>query len=319
MTWHVVGDPSITGKLVWQVSRQNDFSDYVCITARLLIPQRNYEHREALAAAATAIITQGPQWISESDGHWSVDLDAMRATIPEGSSLPAWVSGVRSQQPLVAPGFEFSTSASDGGRLMATALSIDRISNPSITLDFVFSEDLVQSGHPALVSDQPAHLHESLQRFFDDNGDGPTAFVMMKFGQTQAHSAILAAIRSVLEGWGVRALRADDREYHPDIFSNIQTYMHGCTFGIAVFERLEGDDFNPNVSLEVGYMQALQKRTCLLKDKTLKSLNTDLVGKLYRSFDTQNSTHTIPPVLDGWLTDWSGELGIDHRDKRRTS
>ena len=82
------------------------------------------------------------------------------------------------------------------------------------------------------------------------------------------------------------------------------TYIIGCGFGIAVFERLEQDEFNPNVSLEVGWMYGLGKSVCLLKDKTLTTLpHADLVGKLYRQFDPQNPKGTIPQVLSKWLND----------------
>lgn len=60
---------------------------------------------------------------------------------------------------------------------------------------------------------------------------------------------------------------------------------------------------NPNVSLEVGYMQGLRKPVCLLKDKTQKTLNTDLVGRLYKEFDPQDPKATIRPVLSKWLQD----------------
>jgi len=80
--------------------------------------------------------------------------------------------------------------------------------------------------------------------------------------------------------------------------------IYGCGFGISVFERIEADDFNPNVSLEVGYMMALNaKSICFLKDKTLKALQTDIIGKLYKPFDTRNAKKTIPPALEKWLKD----------------
>ena len=84
---------------------------------------------------------------------------------------------------------------------------------------------------------------------------------------------------------------------------NILTYLHGCGFALAVFERIEQEDFNPNVSLEVGYMMALGKDVCLLKDRTLKTLHTDLVGHLYRTFDPQDPVTSIQPELTKWLTD----------------
>lgn len=74
-------------------------------------------------------------------------------------------------------------------------------------------------------------------------------------------------------------------------------------FGIAVIERLEEDAFNPNVSLEVGYMLALGKSVCLLKDSTVRTLQADLIGKLYREFDPQDPRKTIPPQVLAWMDD----------------
>lgn len=83
----------------------------------------------------------------------------------------------------------------------------------------------------------------------------------------------------------------------------ILTYVYGCRFGIAVFERIESEVFNPNVSLEVGYLLGLDKPVCFLKDHTLRTLHTDLIGQLYKQFDTQNSESTIPTVLLKWMED----------------
>jgi nucleoside 2-deoxyribosyltransferase len=126
---------------------------------------------------------------------------------------------------------------------------------------------------------------------------------MMRFGGTKRHDQIISAIRETLSRYEITAHRADDREYHDDLFPNVQTYIYGCSFGIAVFERLESEEFNPNVALEVGYMRALRKPICLLKDRTLATMQTDLVGKLYRSFDALDPKKTIPPELNGWLRD----------------
>jgi hypothetical protein len=50
-------------------------------------------------------------------------------------------------------------------------------------------------------------------------------------------------------------------------------------------------------------MFGLRKHVLLLKDRTLRALQTDLVGKLYREFDPQNPEETIPAQIDGWLSD----------------
>ena len=148
----------------------------------------------------------------------------------------------------------------------------------------------------------PLNIADSVKKFKKDHPDSrKAAFVMMRFSPSEQHKQIFKAIESSLSGFGIKALRADTKEYHEEVFSNIQTYMHGCSFGIAVFERVEQDDFNPNVSLEVGYMLALKKPLCLLKDQTLRSLHSDLVSRLYRSFDTHNASSTIQVALSNWL------------------
>jgi hypothetical protein len=150
----------------------------------------------------------------------------------------------------------------------------------------------------------PPEIKESLEWFRRDHPDSDrVAFLMMRFGKTKAHENIVAGIKATLDSQNVAALRADAKQYHDDLFPNVLTYVYGCRFGIAVFERIETEQFNPNVALEVGYMLALRKHVCLLKDRTLTALHTDLVGKLYKEFDPLDPIATIPNELSRWLKD----------------
>jgi hypothetical protein len=154
------------------------------------------------------------------------------------------------------------------------------------------------------MSEVPTEIVESLKRFrLDYPGGSRSAFVMMRFGKTKAHAEIIQGLRDALASHGIKALRADDKDYHDDLFWNILTYIYGCDFGIAVFERIEQEEFNPNIALEVGYMMGLKKPVLLLKDKTLKSLTTDLIGRLYKVFDPQSISASLPPEVDRWLKD----------------
>jgi len=130
-----------------------------------------------------------------------------------------------------------------------------------------------------------------------------TAFIIMQFGNTKPHLAIVACIKDTLKNRGITGLRADDKEYMDDLFPNIKTYMHACDFGVAVYDRITEDYFNPNVSLEVGYMLGMGKNVLLLKDQTLKALQTDLTGKLYKAFDTTDIDNSLPKQIDKWLSD----------------
>lgn len=150
----------------------------------------------------------------------------------------------------------------------------------------------------------PPEIKNSLEKFRKDYpATKKTAFIIMQFGRTKAHQNIVEAIKKVFDKHGIIAVRADDKEYNTSLLGNVLTYIYGCDMSVAVFERIEADKFNPNVSFEVGYMRALNKPICLLKDKTMSTLHTDLLGELYKSFDSQDPKGSIPPELEKWLMD----------------
>lgn len=87
----------------------------------------------------------------------------------------------------------------------------------------VSSEKIAQpfSSQYTIQSQYPLEITESLQRFRLDYPDfHRNAFVMMKFGSTKGHDAIITAIKATLNKYSINALRADDKQYHDDLFPN---------------------------------------------------------------------------------------------------
>jgi hypothetical protein len=147
-------------------------------------------------------------------------------------------------------------------------------------------------------------IASGVEKFNKDYPDRPKiAFIIMQFGSTPAHNTMVQIIKDTLNKFNIVGLRADDKQYLDDLFPNVKVYLHCCTFGIVIFDRITEDDFNSNISLEVGYLLGMNKNVLLLKDKTLKSLPTDLTGELYKEFDTQCIEITIPPQIEKWLKD----------------
>lgn len=177
----------------------------------------------------------------------------------------------------------------------------------TIANEYVNSTLQAQTKASPKISDEALALPEiasGLEKFRADYPIGTkTAFIIMQFGATKPHAAVVDCIRSSLKAHGIFALRADDKEYMDDLFANIKTYMHACDFGVALFDRITEDEFNPNVSLEVGYMMGMGKDVLLLKDRTLRNLHTDLAGKLYKQFDTTDVVGTMPQQIEKWLAD----------------
>lgn len=108
-----------------------------------------------------------------------------------------------------------------------------------------------------------SHLEPSLRQFLDDHPDPDrNVFVMMRFMKSDQMTQIYDAIRDTCALYGFHAVRADDRDYTGELWSNIEVYMTCCHYGVAVFEDIERRDFNPNVSLELGYMIGRRKERC---------------------------------------------------------
>jgi hypothetical protein len=246
-------------------------------------PQKNY----VLRKISKYFEKVNFNWLVPGIKVWGFNLDAMKDVFPDLNEL-VWCKG----KVFLEPEFEIIKEETDINR--------ERFYHTSLV--FYISPKVIPMQAANYLP--PIEIQQSLHRFRLDYPDASkVAFIMMKFGVTKAHTQIVKGISDALSSHGIVAVRADDKQYHDDLYYNIMTYLYGCGFGIAVFERIERDDFNPNVSLEVGYSLALGKEVCLLKDKTLPTLHTDLVGKLYRTFDPQDPISSISPELTKWMKD----------------
>lgn len=137
-------------------------------------------------------------------------------------------------------------------------------------------------------------------------------FVMMPFRQQEdeQYEQIERIVREELEKKGFHAWLATDRELDSTLWGNITSFMTGCKYGVAVFTRRDDaakgtiePDFNPNVSLELGFMTSRAKRVLLLKDSVLRTLPTDLMGHLYKQFDLRKVGRQLPPLVRQWADD----------------
>ncbi len=147
------------------------------------------------------------------------------------------------------------------------------------------------------------HLENDLRRFLEDHPEpSRNVFVMMRFSDTAQMKQIHQAIVDGLKEHGMNAVRADDRDYTGELWSNIEVYLTGCQYGIAVFEDIDQRDFNPNVSLELGYLMGRGKRTLLLKEKRLPKVPTDVVHRLYKEFDGYDIENSIKREVGQWIS-----------------
>jgi protein-tyrosine-phosphatase len=132
-------------------------------------------------------------------------------------------------------------------------------------------------------------------RFIDRN-----VFVMMPF-QAPAADQIYNAARDAIEHYGLVALRADQRQFSPWLWWNVVTYMFGSSYGIAIYQPEGKVPFNPNVSIEAGFMLARGVPVLLLANKKLKSRPVDFSGRTFRPFDPEDIARTVHDVVSDWI------------------
>lgn len=147
-------------------------------------------------------------------------------------------------------------------------------------------------------------LHGFLEQFpFDTN-----VFGMTRFPDEQddappdpvAHG--LEEARDACAAHGLTFHLASDRKIVDDLWSNIAAHMWACRYGIGFFENQRGKGVNYNLSIEVGGMLTTGRRVALLKDDSISSLPTDLVGKIYTSVDLTKSGR-VSDAVHAWLRD----------------
>lgn len=109
-----------------------------------------------------------------------------------------------------------------------------------------------------------------------------SCFVAMPFTDARARK-IYEAVQTVLEDkpyyW--RVVKADDTVEQPGLWANLKVKLLRAHCCIAILD----EKVNPNVMIEVGRMEALERPLVLLRDSSAPDLPADLKGLLYGEID----------------------------------
>lgn len=215
------------------------------------------------------------------DGAWTASAMEEAASFPENDDLSAQVESwaCRYHRDDAAVFQEQRMAQYSGGSLSTSAAVVAAQSHPP---EIAVSLERLRAKYP------------------DPNKLG---FLIMRFTEAKPFRRIVEVIKNTAEKHGLVVVRADENGVHADLWGNVRTLLHGCGFGIAVYERIDTNEPNANVGLEVGYLMAMNKPVLLLKDKTVATLQADLAGKLYRPFDPHDPESTVPDQLTKWLED----------------
>jgi hypothetical protein len=115
------------------------------------------------------------------------------------------------------------------------------------------------------------------QYSFDRN-----VFVMVSYRKRLV--PLVAGIKSVLVNQELNPIVAKEHPITDDLYNPIACLLC-CNYGIAVFDRPErAQTHNPNVAYELGVMHFLKRPLLILKHKSVKTMPSDFLHKLYENY-----------------------------------
>lgn len=121
-----------------------------------------------------------------------------------------------------------------------------------------------------------------MQDFLKEYPFDRSVFIMIRY--RKKNDSIIAAIKEVVTTNELNPIVAGDHDITDDLYNPIACLMC-CARGIAVFDKGEVNEiFNPNVAYELGMFHLLGRKCLILKHKSLRSLHTDILMKLYQPF-----------------------------------
>lgn len=164
--------------------------------------------------------------------------------------------------------------------------------------EYVRILNLVKHHYQPQVHSKPRYNNPLFRKLYEGK---KTAFIIMKFSKDERFNKAFEIIKSKLAEYDIVGIRADEEQFASTIWENIKVYMDNADYGIAIAESVEDQYINSNVSVEIGYMLALKKKVCLLKEKSLDRLHSDFAGIIYNEFDIDNVEASLPKTLEKWM------------------
>jgi hypothetical protein len=141
---------------------------------------------------------------------------------------------------------------------------------------------MVAGGEIRLPRNLKGHQRE-LESFLSKHPFERNVFLMMKYRDHNRHVGDI--IRAAVERAGLKLWLANEVRITDELASNMISCLLCCKYGIALFDEPEDQQhINPNVAYELGMMHLLDRECLILKSKNV-SIQSDILAKLYVSYD----------------------------------
>jgi hypothetical protein len=157
----------------------------------------------------------------------------------------------------------------------------------------------------------PMGAAPGLARILDDSSFEQNVMLITRFPKDpEDHFAtLIEKLREVVMAHGLTLQVASDRMAEDTLWANVVTYMWACKYAIVLMDTAEGV-LNSNVLIEIGGMLMTGRRCAILRDKSVPTMPSDLVGHIYKPTDLRDHDASVGEIHK-WIRD---DLGLGECD-----
>jgi hypothetical protein len=145
-----------------------------------------------------------------------------------------------------------------------------------------------------------------MEAFCRDYPFEKSVFIMIRYRRRT--KSLIKSVKDALAAENLFGVVASEHSITDDLYNPIACLLC-CSRGIAIFDKAEDKQvFNPNVAYELGMLHLLGRRCLLLRHKSLQTLQTDILMKLYEPFLNSADTTKL-------TSEWVRQLSEEHVGK----
>lgn len=120
-------------------------------------------------------------------------------------------------------------------------------------------------------------------------------------GPEDHFAQLIPKLRDAVSEHGLILQVASDGMAEDTLWANVVTYMWACKYAIVLMDSADGV-LNSNVLIEIGGMLMTGRRCAILRDGSVPTMPSDLVGHIYKPTDLSNHEASLIQIHK-WIRD----------------
>jgi len=271
-------------------------SDSVGIRLRL---QRLPGPQQVLAVGALAALHTDDATFTTAD----VARLYVELRLPAPANFSASLSRLLAQHRLVRPRKDVWALTPDGEHYLSSEVAHVPATSLAAELGRVAGSEFGQQGHPLIPPFlAPVGTEKGLERLLAASAFDSNVMLITRYPSSpdDPFGQLVKRLREACSIHGLNLLLASDGNAEDTLWSNVVTYMWGAKYAIVVMDSADGV-LNSNVLIEIGGMLMTGRRCAILRDATVPTMPTDLVGHIYKPVDLKDH-EAATAVVHRWIT-----------------